>query len=728
MIESSSTWIWNAGASFATVGIVLFILYALISLYHLRQTHFARTRLLSEGLKFIGAVILLLTLLQPEIHTRSARHENARVAVVLDDTDSMLAPDTEVNGLPSTRKEWVEFLRGTPEWEALADSVQLETLVVGHDDEPVFRQTDLQSGLARARSVEQLAAVLVLSDGAHNAPGSPLPEALRLAEANVPVFAVEIGQRERLPDLVLEPVGFPSYTLVNEALVLPVRVTSTLPEDAPTRVTLYADETPVTRQEIIVPAGREANTTLRWTPRSEGNPTLSVRVEPHPLERFLDNNEVSATVDIRRTTIRVLLIDSTPRWEFRFIRNALSRDPGVEVDSLLLHPDLGPGGGPGYLRAFPDSRETWSAYDVIFMGDVGLGQNQLRPEDLHNIDVLVREQGAGLVFLPGPRGGHLRLKGTPLEALMPVEYDPRLPHGVGMDVEMRFSLTREGRDHLLTQLHGNPVRNQQIWRQLPGFHWFAGVRRARVGTEVLATHASQRNEAGRIPLLAIRDAGAGHVLFLGTDSAWRWRLGLEDVYHYRFWGQVVRWMAHRRHMFSDDGARVFLQPERPETGQSVTITIAMRGTVPVAGESPVRLRLRGPDGGVVSPLLTPLEGGGTFQADWTPEVPGMNTLELYSPDDPTRAWFSADVRVEGRIPEEIGEPMRPALLREMAQVTGGRSVSMDEAVDLLHRLRELPRQQVVVSVNRIWQHPLWVAAVFVFFGLYWILRKRQGWI
>src|SRR5690606_33831541 len=152
----------------------------------------------------------------------------------------------------------------------------------------------------------------------------------------------------------------------------------------------------------------------------------------------------------------------------------------------------------------------------------------------------------------------------------------------------------------LTQLHGSPIRNLHIWRNLPGFHWYAGVTRARVGSEVLATHNSRRNESGRIPLLATRNAGTGHVLFLGTDAAWRWRRGVEDLYHYRFWGQVVRWMAHKRHMFGDEGARLFIQPERPMAGQEITMTLSLRGAMAVSEEVPFRLRVVHENGEVVS--------------------------------------------------------------------------------------------------------------------------------
>jgi hypothetical protein len=125
--------------------------------------------------------------------------------------------------------------------------------------------------------------------------------------------------------------------------------------------------------------------------------------------------------------------------------------------------------------------------------------------------------------------------------------------------------------------------------------------------------------------------------------------------------------------------------------------------------------------------VVPLEGGGTYQAEWIPERPGAIELELVAPEGGD-AWFQTRFEVEGDVPEEIGIPVKPALLREMAQITGGRSVGVEAAAGLLAELRELPQRQLVLTVTRLWQHPLWVSAVFVFFGLYWILRKRQGWI
>ncbi len=723
-----SRWILNASGGLMFAGIVLFLLYLLTSLYHLKQVKFAGYRLLTEFFKLLGAILLLLTLFQPELHQRSLRNENARIAVITDATDSMDTRDVRTGGQVVSRKEWLKELMGSEAWTALAEEVQLEIIEMGHEDKPEFKETNLQAALAAARNIEQLAGVLVLSDGLHNAENAPLPEILRLAESEIPGYAVEIGERTRLPDLILDEVKFPSYSIMNEALVLPFKVSNTLQEDVPVRVVLLADGAEVASQELNLNSGKTGEGTLRWTPRREGAVEFTVRVESHPFEEFVDNNEVVAEVDIRKTLIRVLIIDSLPRWEIRYLRNALNRDPGVRVDTLLFHPGLGPQPGPGYLEGFPQTRDAWSQYDVVFIGDVGLGNGELNPEDLRALEVLVREQGSGLVFLPGPRGGQFRLENTPLEGLMPVEYDRSLPKGIGLNLEMRMELTREGRDHLLTQLSSSSARNHQIWRRLPGFYWYAGVLRARVGSEVLATHASRRNENGRIPLLATRDAGTGHVLFMGTDAAWRWRRGVEDLYHYRFWGQVVRWMAHKRHMFGDEGARLFIQPERPMAGQEITMTLSLRGAMALSDEIPFRLRVVHENGEVVSPAVTALEGGGTFQARWAPELPGILRVELANAEGSGEAWFSSEFEVEGDVPEQVGLPSKSSHLQEMAQVTGGKLVQHDAALELLAELQRLPREQKVLTVKRIWQHPTWVILLFSFFGIYWILRKRQGWI
>jgi len=151
---------------------------------------------------------------------------------------------------------------------------------------------------------------------------------------------------------------------------------------------------------------------------------------------------------------------------------------------------------------------------------------------------LVEQQASGLVFVPGPRGREASFLDSPLADLYPVLLDPSKPLGIGLQNEAELVLTSAGKRHWLTRFDSDEDRNDELWKQLPGFFWSAAVEKSRPGSEVLAVHSSLRNDFGRMPLLVTRAAGAGKVLFLGTDSAWRWRRGVEDKFHYRFWARL----------------------------------------------------------------------------------------------------------------------------------------------------------------------------------------------
>lgn len=65
-----------------------------------------------------------------------------------------------------------------------------------------------------------------------------------------------------------------------------------------------------------------------WKPKENGDYTLALDIPKHAEELIADNNRLSTPIAIREEKLRVLVVESIPRWEYRYLRNALSRDPG----------------------------------------------------------------------------------------------------------------------------------------------------------------------------------------------------------------------------------------------------------------------------------------------------------------------------------------------------------------------------------------------------------------
>lgn len=722
---------WSFGASPLIVVLAFFLLGASVFISWLNWSRSGRRGaiLALEILRFILVVLLAFTLLRPEVVQTIKNQERPELAILLDSTGSMATRDVVTPSNIITRAAWISNQVGGKFWSSLEKSTRVVVDQFGgaSTNRTNILGTDLNSALeAPLGREENLKAVLVITDGDWNVGRSPIGAAAQYRERGIPIFAVAVGSETPLPDLQLEAISPPSYGLFGEQITIPFLIRSHLTNEVKTTLVLNDGTREETRREVVIPARGQLQDTILWFPKSVGDLTVTLRVPVQPGETIAENNQQSFRISVRVEKLQVLVIDSLPRWEYRYLRNALARDPGVEVHSILFHPGMTMGGGRNYLASFPNTKEAISRYDVIFLGDVGLGQGELSAADAELIKGLVEQQSSGLVFLPGKRGRQLTLADSALKDVLPVVFDGAKPAGQSLQNEAVLTLTTPGKGHLLTRFESDENLNGQLWQALPGFFWSAAVDKARPGSEVLAVHSSLRNSSGRMPLLATRSAGTGKVLFMGSDSAWRWRRGVEDKYHYRFWSQVVRWMAHQRHIAGKEGIRLAYSPERPEPSDVVFLqsTVLDAAGFP-AEEGPVIGSITSPGGRAEQIQFSQIEGGwGVFKSQFKPSEAGTYKVSIDAPKQGRK--IETDLIVHQRDLEQIGKPVNRGILAEISGLTGG-SATLAEGLDqIIKQISLAPEPKPLERRFRIWSSPWWGGTILLLLTVYWAGRKMAG--
>ena len=123
---------------------------------------------------------------------------------------------------------------------------------------------------------------------------------------------------------------------------------------------------------------------LSWLPDNDGEFEFEIILEQVDGETYKDNNARKIITRVENKTIRALIVDSFPRWEYRFLRNALNRDPGVDLSCILFHPGMNPSIGENYIQEFPKDEASLAPFDVIFLGDVGLGDDELDQSNVNS--------------------------------------------------------------------------------------------------------------------------------------------------------------------------------------------------------------------------------------------------------------------------------------------------------------------------------------------------------
>lgn len=731
-------------ASTTTLVVVALVIVATITLGIMaiqRSARPKRTGML-EGLRLLCVAFVCTMLLGPEWRTIEQSDLQPEIAIIWDESVSMDTEDVErpetITGDEKvlTRKELVKRLRESEFWKPFESEgrnrITQKSFGAPPEDastvELAMSGTDMNEALIDVlQSGQNLRAAIFLGDGDWNIGTSPVAAAQQFRLKGAPLYALAVGSNKRVPDLELVSVNAPTYGIVGENIQIPFTIESSLQRDVRTQVRVKSDTGLERSKDITIRANSTHYDSILWRVEKEGATTLTITIPVANGELIDDNNSRDFVISGKPESIRILVIETLPRWEYRFIRNALSRDPGVTVDCLLLHPDLGKGDGPDYIQEFPEKLEDLQKYDVVFVGDVGIDEKQLTVEQANLIKGLVESQASGVVFIPGPQGNQYSLAESDLGDLIPVELDSQKTEGFSESVETSMRLTRDGERSLLTMLGDNEAQNQMVWRTLPGFYWQAAVKKAKAGSTILAVNEGRRNSAGRIPILVTSRAGSGKVLYMAIDSAWRWRRGVEDLYHYRFWGQVARWMSYQRNMAAGERIRLFFTPERPKPGGIVSLTANAfdKNGAPLS-EGVLQVDLTAPNGQISRIALSKSgDSWGRFTGDFKISQPGEWKMKVFIPEEPD-AFIEAKIISQTDSIEKTGRPARFEVLQEMAKVSRGRLVTPAQIDALVKEINALPEPQPLVNSIKLWAHWLAPTILIVLLALFWIGRKLNG--
>src|SRR5690606_2496286 len=144
--------------------------------------------------------------------------------------------------------------------------------------------------------------------------------------------------RERLPeDVELEDVVLPPRGLAGTTVSAEVSIRHARAADVDLRV--YDGDAIIASETIRLPS--RPGVTTRSVDIDVGEPgirDLRFTLTALPGERNLVNNTQYRPVEVPRERRHVLYIEGEPRWEYKFIRRAIDKNPSVRLASLCRSP------------------------------------------------------------------------------------------------------------------------------------------------------------------------------------------------------------------------------------------------------------------------------------------------------------------------------------------------------------------------------------------------------
>jgi hypothetical protein len=670
-----------------------------------------------------GSVLAILVFLiaQPLLRLVISHERPPSVALLLDDSQSMQLRDAG-----GSRAHLLDSLLRVQIWGALARSGDVAAYSFGASlrslpdpaeaslayDEEITDISGALLELARERDRRPLDAVVLLTDGIHTSGRNPVYAAERLG---LPLITVGIGDSSAQRDLVLSRVL--ANELVYEGVSSPVDITvrSTGFGGERIRVSLREGRTELASSEIRLEEGtREYDVHLDYVPGAEGSRKLTASVSRLAGELTTENNAQSFYIRVLRSRLRVLILAGAPTPDATVLQLSLSEDERFAVRLLTA------GRGGQWFGGTLGSHDLDSADCLVL---VGFPSAVVAASTLDRVKSAVLDRNLPLLFISGPSldGSRLRAMGD----LLPFTVD--LPSTV--ERLSGVAPVPEERNHPLLSPGGPEAWRD--WEALPPIYTTMSVVTPRPGVIVLARVRSSGGGGGEPFLLARRSGPRSSLALLGY-GLWRWRLmgqAAEQTadFHARFFSTAIVWLSSREEM-----RPVRVRPSREFFRQGEPVLFG--GQVYDALQRPV-------DNARVT--VTVRQEQQSFQTDLRPVGSGRYEGELYGLAEGEARYEAAAVlegvalgsdsgrvSVGGTNVEFQNTRMDPALLRELAALSGGRFLLVGEIDSLRQALAALPSYHPHTEVRResraLWDWPVILVLLIVLLALEWALRKRSG--
>ena len=611
--------------------------------------------------------------------------------------------------------------------------------------EPTGTQSRLGDGvrqvLTELRGVPPTA-ILLLTDG-QTTDGEALGPAAELArKKGVPLFTIGLGEPSPALDLELSDLLVDEVVFVDDIVRFEAKLGARGLKGQEVRVSLKelpsGSKDPATAREIQAvkliapPDGQPLRFEVRHRPQKTGEVTYLLEVPTRPRELQVDNNRLSRTVTVRQEKLKVLYIEGEPRYEYRYLKNLLERDPTIDLKVVLQSADPEYSNqDPFALAMVPTTRvgpEGLDQYDVVLFGDVNTAD--LSASQMNALAEFVTKKGGGLLFIAGQNHAPLKLKGTPLEPLLPIQLlDARDPIAGGGTVKsFRPSLTAEGRTSPIFRFGEDEASSLDIWGRLPELNWYLEAPRPAPLAYVLAEHPTASGADGKkVPIILYQYVGAGTTMYNAVDDTWRWRFRVGNRYFGRYWIQSLRFLA-RSKLLGKKQAEITLDRRRYQRGQTVQIQVRFpnQGAAPRAGDLTVQVQRKGQGPRSVGLKASP-SAKNVFEGAFAATTEGEYEARLVPPPVLEGGMPTAAFRVDPPAGEFERVEMNEAELRRASTATGGTFVdAIASAADVLRDLP--PPQKVPLDTDppiALWNTWPMLATFLLILTAEWVLRKRK---
>ncbi|MFZ1280276.1 MAG: hypothetical protein WAR59_05520 [Ignavibacteriaceae bacterium] len=666
-------------------------------------------KILLTVLRALSLIILLFIFFEPVL-TLTKKNiltplnlffiDNSKSITIKDGTDRNNSVNNIVNKIQSSS------LNGDIEFYSFGAEVNQ----ISKDSLEQFTFNETSSDFANIfsmvnQSESNIASITIVSDGVITQGLTPIYSAEKIG---IPVFTVGIGDSSKKNDVEIKNVINNEFIYAETPTTILATILNKGFAGTTTQVSLYENSQLIENKNIALDRSGVNSISFDYTPKQSGEKKLSLKINNLEGESNTLNNQKVFYINVLSNKINILLIAGSPSSDLTFIKNSLSADNNLKVNTLT---QISAG---NFLEQNP-SVELDSA-DIIYL--IGF------PTSITSDDFLTR-----LV-------NKLENKNTPFFLLLTSDVELKklnslsylLPISVSM-IDKNYLQVQP--DIQISEIDNPIIQNNQgnDWNNLPPINQPIVSLDVKPESKIISK-VKINNQPRNNPLIVSRNFGSKRAVVLIGKDIWKWKLQTANKNLSLFDGFILsttRWLNA-----PDDQKKVKIKTSKKiySSGELVEFTAQVydESFNPVS-EAEVKVNINAQnskDELILNSIGAGLyEGSVSLSTNGDYYFSGNASLNGKSLGIDNGTFNIGDIDIE-----MIDSRMNYEFLSLLSNQTKGIFYSPGDINSLIVKLNELnlsaSKEKLTTSEIRLWSDEWLLVIVILLFAFEWFLRKRSG--
>lgn len=665
-------------------------------------------KIILVSIRSFTLVMILLLIFEPIVRINTIKIEEPKNLIYIDNSQSIKLADSIIayESLPKLYEYLVNNLEGENSIFLFGGSVQN---INGNDLNKINyseKLSNIENVIKNSKSaVENISSIVLITDGIFNYGADAINDAKHLG---IPIYAIGVGDTNAYNDISIKKVLNNEFIYLGKETSIQAVILNNGYANENVLVSLRDGNEIIQQVTVLLSNSGLNRVEFTYVPDTHGEKRLSISVAPMKDEESITNNSHTFYVNVLNNKLRVTLICGKPSADLQFIKNALSRDENLQIESII----------------YTDKSKLLNGTDpliVIDSTDIFFLINYLTTAIPGEISKAINSQIQSgnkpffLLFTHSIERNDFSL----VAELLP------------------FEIIRYSNNKLLVQPHIiannslfalNGKQDLTAWNSLPPVISTDSRIKAKPGSEIIAFKKIKNLPADN-PLIITNSVGDRRSIILFASEIWRWRLqnfNDDNSIFDTFFKNCVQWLN-----VNSDRKQFSIKPIKRnfKRGEPIEITAELydESFEPINN---IEVKIHLSTGNESNEYFLRSIGNGLYEGTIASNfindvlVKGLVNLNGKILQD------QKIITVEDINSEELDLVMKKNYLRQLAFQTGGMFKFIGDEDKIVQKINSLNKNRSGEKKDfvefRIWSSEWFLMLIILFFGIEWFIRKRTG--